>query len=130
MDASNSQADILSALEGQIVAAERALLAATGGQNVCRLDREGRATGGVKYDEGRLVALRAARRLLRSVEPAQAATSLRRLHAQWRADLQAHQRHERPALPWLAYTQGGVDALEQLGLGADSATLPLGPPAP
>lgn len=121
MDERMAQADILSALDAQIAAAERALLAATGGQNICRLDREGRATGGVKYDEGRLVALRAAQRLLRSGDPAQATAALRHLHAQWRADLQAHQRRERPALPWIAYAQGGVDALKQLGLGADSA---------
>jgi hypothetical protein len=33
---------------------------------------------------------------------------------QWRADLQVQQTREQPSLPWLAYTQGGVDALGQL----------------
>lgn len=105
--------DLGAALDGLIAAAERALLAATGGENVCRLDKAGRATGGVKYHEGSLVALRAARRLLQSADAATCEAALLQLHDQWRAELRAQQARAQPSPSWLAYTQGGVDALGQ-----------------
>lgn len=105
---------LLSVIEAQLAAAEHALLAATGGTNVCQLDKAGRATGGAKYQEGRLVALRAARRLVQSADATLVRARIRQLGDQWHADLTAQQVRPRPSMPWLAYTQGGLDALEQL----------------
>ncbi len=105
---------LISVAEAQIASAERSLVAATGGENVCRLDKAGQATGGVKYHEGGVLALRAARRLIQSAEPGQARASMAELHERWRADLVAQRARERPSAPWIAYTQGGVDALERL----------------
>ncbi|NTU81650.1 MAG: hypothetical protein HGA45_20100 [Chloroflexales bacterium] len=110
--------DLFTVIETQIAAAEHALLAATGGTNVCQLDKAGQATGGAKYQEGRLVALRAIRRLVQAADPARAMAQVQQLCDQWRADLTAQQARPQPSLPWLAYTQGGVDALEGL-LAAD-----------
>lgn len=108
-------------LDTLIAAAERSLTAQTGGVNVCRLQQDGRVTGGVKYDEGRLVALSAARRKLRAAgkvtEPAAYRAELVRELETWRDALRDQQARERPAMPWLAYRQGGVDALDEvLGL--------------
>lgn len=106
--------NLTSSIEAQIVAAEHALIAATGGENVCRLDKAGRATGGMKYNEGRLVALRAARRLAQSAKAAETWAAVRQLRDEWHANLRTQQARERPAPQWLAYTQGGADALDQL----------------
>lgn len=101
-------------LDQRIAAAERSLTDQTGGANVCRLQQDGRVTGGMKYDEGRLVALSALRRRLREA----AGEDIRALVAQdlgrWREALRAQQARERPAIQWVAYNQGGVDALEEV----------------
>jgi len=48
MQRSGQQAAYRQMIEERIAGAERSLLVATGGVNVCRLDKAGRATGGVK----------------------------------------------------------------------------------
>ncbi|MBP1468959.1 hypothetical protein EYB53_024840 [Candidatus Chloroploca sp. M-50] len=99
-------------LETAIQVAEQRLVLATGGANVCQLQRDGRVTGGVKYDEGWLVALVTLRRSLRTeAEDAQVVAEQR---ATWQAALAEQQQRIPPSLPWLAYRQGGVDALAQL----------------
>lgn len=94
--------------------AEQELTRQTGGENVCRLEKDGRITGGVKYSEGRLAALNAVRRLLQPDSEAAADAEIDRLLVRWRADLQGWQERPQPPRTWVAYTQGGVDALEQL----------------
>jgi hypothetical protein len=107
----------VAALDALLAATERSLIAQTAGTTVCRLQQDGRVTGGMKYDEGRLVTLSAARRRLRSMGDTPACTDYRadleRELAVWRAALRAQQERPRPAVTWLAYRQGGVDALAQ-----------------
>lgn len=52
-------------LEQKIIDVERAYQTQAGGASFCQLQKDGRVTGGAKYEEGRLVALHTARRLLR-----------------------------------------------------------------
>lgn len=105
---------LMAILERQLAAAEQAVMASTGGAAWCQLQRDGRVTGGVKYDEGRLAALMAARRRLRSADPATWAQVLAEELAQWQQALAEVQAQPKPAMPWLAYRQGGVDALTAL----------------
>ncbi|NCC36874.1 MAG: hypothetical protein EOM24_33410, partial [Chloroflexia bacterium] len=102
-------------LETAIQVAEQRLVRATGGANVCQLQRDGRVTGGVKYDEGWLVALVTLRRSLRT--EAEDAQVVAEQLATWQAALAEQQQRTPPSLPWLAYRQGGVDALAQLSTG-------------
>ncbi|MCX7791382.1 MAG: hypothetical protein N2378_12140 [Chloroflexaceae bacterium] len=101
-------------LEQRIAVAERRLTDQTGGTNVCRLQQDGRVTGGMKYDEGRLVALSALRRRLREEAGGDPRAVVAQDLATWQAALRAQQARERPAIPWVAYNQGGVDALEEV----------------
>ncbi len=112
-------------LEQRIAAAERSLTDQTGGTNVCRLQQDGRVTGGMKYDEGRLVALNTVRRQLVAAQQEGTAVDQRAMLAheasEWREALRVQQARERPAIQWVAYRQGGVDALEELLAMIDSA---------
>jgi hypothetical protein len=123
MEAMTQSVDLFTVIDTQIALAERALMAATGRTNVCQLDKAGRATSGAKYHEGCLVALRAARRLVQSADTALAPAQVQQLRDQWHANRSAQQARQQPSLPWLAYTQGGVDALEGI-LAADSGVGP------
>ncbi|MFQ3662568.1 MAG: hypothetical protein SNJ69_09280 [Chloroflexaceae bacterium] len=101
-------------IEQRIAAAERSLTDQTGGTNVCRLQQDGRVTGGMKYDEGRLVALSTHRRRLQEAAGADARELVEQDLARWEEALRAQQARERPAIQWVAYNQGGVDALEEV----------------
>lgn len=105
-------------LEQQITDVERSYAAQTGGVAMCQLQKDGRITGGVKYDEGRLIALHTARRLLPPNNDDQALTNYRAAIeselATWHTELQTQQRKESPSIAWVAYQQGGVDALTSL----------------
>lgn len=118
MDATNDHAprqlarrQLLVWLDGQISTVEKSYLAQTGGEAVCQLHKDGRVTGGLKYDEGQLVALRAVRRALLDANDLNAfAAEMTAMQSAWRAELDNHQQRKRP-LPWLAYSQGGLDAI-------------------
>jgi hypothetical protein len=101
-------------LDQRIAAAERSLTDQTGGTNVCRLQQDGRVTGGMKYDEGRLVALSALRRRLREAGGGDPRPIVAQDLTTWQEALRAQQARERPAIQWIAYNQGGVDALEEV----------------
>lgn len=105
---------LMATLEQQLAAAEQAVLASTGGAGWCQLQRDGRVTGGVKYDEGRLAALMGIRRRLRAADPADWPQLLADELHQWQQALAAVQAQPQPSMPWLAYRQGGVDALTAL----------------
>lgn len=109
---------ISSWIEQRIARAERSLTDQTGGANVCKLHHDGRVTGGMKYDEGQLVALNAVRRRIRAAGETGEDLDLGKLVAQdlaeWREALRVQQARERPSIQWVAYRQGGVDALEGL----------------
>ena len=91
-------------------AAERELATQLGGATLCQIHTDGRVTGGAKYAEGRLVALADLQRRLRGADIEPLAVAHEEL-ARWTADLERLRAQERPSLPWLAYRQGGVDAL-------------------
>jgi len=105
---------ILEEIEYKIAEVERSYQAQAGKASFCQLQKDGRVTGGVKYDEGWLVALFAARRALKDrlslrEDACQAAIAVEL--ADWREALTAQQVKEPPPIPWIAYRQGGVDAL-------------------
>jgi hypothetical protein len=107
---------LLEWLDHSIARAEQDYTIHTGHQSACELHKSGRVTGGLKYAEGRLVALTALHRRVRKPapgDPAALAELLAAEHARWQQLLQTHQHAERPSLPWVAYAQGGVDALAQ-----------------
>lgn len=105
---------LMAILDEQLAAAEQAVMVSTGGAAWCQLQRDGRITGGVKYDEGRLAALMAIRRRWRTSDPAAWEQLLVDELQQWQQGLADVQKQPKPALPWLAYRQGGVDALTML----------------
>lgn len=94
--------------------AERALAATLGDSTVCRIHRDGRVTGGAKYAEGRLVALADLQRRLRGSAPAEFDSLARSELRQWNEELARHRSLPTPSLPWLAYRQGGCDALAEV----------------
>lgn len=91
--------------------AERALAAALGDSTVCRIHRDGRVTGGAKYAEGRLVALADLQRRLRGSAPAEFDSLARSALQMWNEELARQRALPTPSLPWVAYRQGGCDAL-------------------
>jgi hypothetical protein len=102
-------------LDRQIEEAEKSYLAQTGAAAACQLEKEGRVTGGLKYDEGRLVAFQAARRHMKQKLAVDDFTeSLEKEYASWQAELDLHQGKADPSISWVAYSQGGVDALRLL----------------
>ncbi len=106
--------DLLTRVEQAVAAAEQEALAIAGGEAGCQLQRDGRVTGGVKYSEGKLAALMALRRQLRAAEPAAWTQLLMAELVRWQEALTHIRRQPQPSLPWLAYRQGGVDALAAL----------------
>ncbi len=90
-----------------------------GGQTICQLHKDGHVTGGMKYDEGRLVVLGAILRRLKQSDDS-GTDLLGGLHdfvqaeqQRWQSQLQQHQNTEQPSMSWIAYSQGGVDACTQ-----------------
>ncbi|BCX02176.1 MAG: hypothetical protein KatS3mg053_0114 [Candidatus Roseilinea sp.] len=85
--------------------------------SACQVHKEGRVTGGMKYAEGELIALNDLRRKL-NADPAVDDAALRAIVsveiARWQNGLESQRRRPKPAMPWLAYYQGGIDALEAL----------------
>jgi len=97
-------------------AAERELTSQLGGATLCQIRSDGRVTGGAKYAEGRLVALVDLQRRLHDDDGEPLAAVQDEL-ARWAADLERLRAHDRPSLTWLAYRQGGCDALVEVANG-------------
>jgi hypothetical protein len=97
---------------------EAAMLDYTGGASMCQIHKDGRVTGGLKYQEGRLVVLGAIIRQVKELPPAIPPDSLAAIltaeAAHWEADLARYRAAERPAIPWVAYSQGGVDTIGEI----------------
>lgn len=90
-----------------------------GGGTYCQIHKDGHVTGGLKYEEGRLVAFGNVRRQVKHLSPdanmTQAVSDIIAAEAAtWAAELERHRAKERPAMTWIAYSQGGVDATGQL----------------
>ena len=110
--------EILSVLEHNIAAVEQSLSGSTGERSLCQLHKDGKITGGMKYDEGRYAALRKIRRIVKSNKAVEitpeTSKRLRQEAEEWQRMLQAYQyKPERP-MPWIAYAQGGLDAITEL----------------
>lgn len=99
--------DMLEALQKEI---EDSLRIHIGNQTMCELHKDGRVSGGLKYDEGRLVVVRAAMRKLRSGDDPALEDEL----TKWQHQLDRYQNQEPRSMPWIAYSQGGVDTLKHL----------------
>ncbi|MFN7209476.1 MAG: hypothetical protein ACK4P1_03670 [Aggregatilineales bacterium] len=90
-------------LSVQIEQVRRRFEAQLGEASLCEVTKDGRVTDGLKYAEGRLVALCNLERRLRAEEAHEAALAAET--AYWRA---LYERHA--AMAWRAYAQGGWDA--------------------
>ncbi|PJF36815.1 MAG: hypothetical protein CUN49_03455 [Candidatus Thermofonsia Clade 1 bacterium] len=90
-------------LAEQLAQARRAFQAQLGEAALCQVSKEGRITGGLKYAEGRLVALRNLEKRLQLGEAAEQAGHAER--ALWQTIYGQH-----TAQTWRAYAQGGLDA--------------------
>jgi hypothetical protein len=114
----NTISDLLSVIQDRIAEAEHNLTAGTGGRSLCQLHKDGTVTGGIKYDEGRYTALRRIRRFVKSASEVEISPALlapiRQEAEDWRRMLQTYQHKSDPPMQWIAYAQGGVDAIESL----------------
>lgn len=88
--------------------AESTLQAQLGNQTWCEIHTDGRVTGGLKYEEGRLVVVRTLHRQLKGGEE-DAQTIIGALLTQWQQQLDHHSQQKPSSMPWVAYSQGGVD---------------------
>lgn len=108
--------NLLQRLDAAIAAVQASLARQMGDATACQLHKDGRVTGGLKYDEGRLVALSNLRRSLRrQTFPTQTALEavLAEERTEWQELLARHQGAVKPSLPWVAYAQGGLDAVDE-----------------
>jgi len=90
-----------------------------GGASYCEIHKDGRVSGGLKYDEGRLVVIGAALRHARDAVNAESLADEMRAYLlgerdKWRDMLELHQGRANKSIAWIAYAQGGFDACESL----------------
>jgi hypothetical protein len=114
----NTTNELLSVIQDRIIEVGQSLSAGTGGRSLCQLHKDGTVTGGTKYDEGRYAALRRIRRFVessvdREISP-ELLDPLQQEAEDWRRMLQTYQEKSDPPMQWIAYAQGGVDAIESL----------------
>ncbi|MCS6872917.1 MAG: hypothetical protein RML95_04260 [Anaerolineae bacterium] len=90
-------------LAQQIAQARQQFESQLGESSLCQVTKDGRITGGMKYAEGQLVALRNLEKRIRAGESIESA--LQAEQAFWQALYDQH-----TAQTWRAYAQGGLDA--------------------
>ena len=83
-----------------------------GGETACRIHKDGRVTGGLKYHEGRLAAFAEARRIVR--RGSASSEDVRAYHERWRAELDRRIDTAPPSPPWIAYATGGAEAADEV----------------
>lgn len=98
---------------------EAAMLDYTGSATMCQIHKDGRVTGGLKYQEGRLVVLGSVIRQIRQLAQDDSLPDLldgllTAEAARWSAQLARYQAAERPAIIWVAYSQGGLDTVQEI----------------
>lgn len=100
----------LAHLEEEMDAAAAAMEGELGEQSMCSVHRDGRVTGGLKYQEGRLTAVAEAIRVARGSSDIEAelVAQLQR----WSDELDRRRAASPPSMAWVAYASGGVDASE------------------
>lgn len=105
---------LLKILDQQIREVEHSYQIQTGGATVCQLQKDGRISGGIKYDEGRLVALTTIQRIFKQKSSLRNfRISLQTEMKTWQQNLAIHKSRGNPAIQWVAYLQGGVDVIQQ-----------------
>ena len=107
-------------LDRLLEAAKAGLDEAAGGGAVCAFTKAGTPVPGIKYHEGRWAALNEVARRYRR-DPKDPATAAHEISDAWSADLE--RLTQRDAGPdWIAYRQGGLDALADLLSAANPTT--------
>ena len=96
--------------DDEIGAAAAAMSEELGAATYCRVHKDGRVTGGLKYHEGRMAALAEARRLARG--PGNVKVALSPFgRAGWSS--QRRRAAEPASPPWVSYATGGFEAADQ-----------------
>ncbi len=107
---------------------EAKMLAQVGEASICQLHKDGRVTGGLKYLEGRLVALSELTRSLKQSSGDDLLSALPALldsfHDKWQRQLTQHQSTRPSSMPWVAYCQGGLDAICEIQTWLETANDP------
>lgn len=106
MDASSA----LARIDEMIEAAESALCAEMGSATSCEIHKDGRVTGGMKYLEGKLVALMRIRRLVAGPAADDPEAAVVSEMASWDGVWTLRAEATNPSPPWIAYATGGLDA--------------------
>ena len=95
-------------LDRLIAEAARTIEAETGSATACTLHRDGRVTGGLKYAEGRLVALREIQRALAAGDPVEP------IRSRWQDEHDRRRAADLPSPPWVSYATGGLEAVTEV----------------
>lgn len=98
----------LAYLEREMAAAAAAMEGELGADSMCTVHKDGRVTGGLKYQEGRLSAFAEARRLARARSDIEAALAAQL--EKWSDELERRRTASPPSMAWVAYATGGVEA--------------------
>lgn len=96
-------------LDGMISTSAAAMQAELGDQTACRVHRDGRVTGGLKFHEGRMTAFAEARRMARVADQLDDAY-LTDYRERWERELEHRISAARPSPPWVAYATGAAEA--------------------
>jgi hypothetical protein len=118
--------DLLLQLETLRRDCEVKMLAQAGEASICQLHKDGRVSGGLKYLEGRLVALSELTRAVKqpggdNLLAAAVPPLLDAFHDKWQRQLVQHQSNRPLSMPWVAYCQGGLDAICDIQAWLESA---------
>lgn len=101
---------LIECIRQKMAEVEAIYLRQSAGSSFCQIQKDGRVSGGLKYEEGRLVALHwVLRRLQQQGDPGLAEIAVER--DQWLKALSDLQAKSPVPILWVAYRQGGVDAL-------------------
>lgn len=109
----NPKQRLLAQIDQQIAAVGESMAAQMNNQSLCQIQKDGRITGGIKYDEGRLETLHTLRRIVTDnvdFSPELLYAELLRREAQ----LEKFVSQDRPSIQWVAYGQGGADVARKL----------------
>lgn len=102
-------ARLIERIQQKIAEVESSYQQRSGGASMCQVQRDGRVTGGLKYEEGRMVALHFARRALQQ-RGETGFSDIEEEGQTWEKALADLQAKTPSSMLWLAYRQGGVDA--------------------
>ena len=98
-------------LDGEIQVEAATMEAELGGEMSCRIHKDGRVTGGLKYHEGKMNAYAEARRL--SLDPANLDANMAAFRKRWADELERRKTTEPSSPPWIAYATGGLEAADR-----------------